>query len=646
MRVFFIFILFSFFGASADQMENAYKEGQNFSRENRNVDMDEALRTLKSDEMDFLQADKDVSSFTNDSIYSRPADKELYDFVTESEKQKNAMQDQEKFDSGSNALIVHSESILANPLAHTGQKHSENTGTSIKETIETCLEGANFKIDMFAQLTFIPPPLKTFYREEKKKISLSCAGQLPHVEACFENHSPGSFCCAKPENHSYKIDLNWVKDYCNRNSLTPNCEYIVDYKVTKIYRTFGGYHDYYGLRGWWGGKLGAFEVVNRTPYEKRNGDGEKYWVRAGVDDRYIYYGFLRAFEVVNRTPYEKRDGDGEEYWSILNEEAEKTIEENSCFEVGKDCLDSGEKTIDGFKVHRDCWKWKRTYQCSGLPENGCKYLEDKGCLLEKSECTKRVGGLCMQYKRTFVCKSKQSVSSKTFSGGDVFCANGDCFVPEVSENGDMKEAVSKLAVFNEMQKQIKTDPLRVFGGDSLSCSNYIADFNNCCRSMKGWGKDIGLASCSEGEEALAKRRGQGLCHYVGSYCAEKFLGQCIQKKQTFCCFDSKLSRIFQEQGRNQLGKGWGSGRGPSCEGLTVEQLQDLNFDSMDLSEFYEEIQTKAAIGMEKAIKIKPNVKFEKSTRKADEEVQEERIKKLKEKNKLNMENGDVVEKTY
>lgn len=39
-----------------------------------------------------------------------------------------------------------------------------------------------------------------------------------------------------------------------------------------------------------------------------------------------------------------------------------------------------------------------------------------------------------------------------------------------------------------------------------------------------------------------------------------FLGICLTKRDVYCCFQSKISRILQEQGRPQLGKTWGRPR--------------------------------------------------------------------------------------
>ena len=101
----------------------------------------------------------------------------------------------------------------------------------------------------------------------------------------------------------------------------------------------------------------------------------------------------------------------------------------------------------------------------------------------------------------------------------------------------------------------------------------------------------GLLSCEDAEQVLAMKRDNRLCHGVGSYCSARLpiIRTCIETTETYCCFNSRLSRIINEQGRAQLGRGWGGAQGPDCSGFALTQLQALDFSRMDLSEFYAEI---------------------------------------------------------
>ncbi|CAM3345948.1 type-F conjugative transfer system mating-pair stabilization protein TraN [Paracidovorax anthurii] len=101
-------------------------------------------------------------------------------------------------------------------------------------------------------------------------------------------------------------------------------------------------------------------------------------------------------------------------------------------------------------------------------------------------------------------------------------------------------------------------------------------------------------SCDEEEGKLAMKEGARLCHSVGTYCSSciRVLGRCVScitHTTGKCCFNSVLARVINEQGRMQVGKGWGTAQAPDCSGFTIAQLQSLDFARMDLTEFYASI---------------------------------------------------------
>lgn len=114
-------------------------------------------------------------------------------------------------------------------------------------------------------------------------------------------------------------------------------------------------------------------------------------------------------------------------------------------------------------------------------------------------------------------------------------------------------------------------------------------------------------SCNADEAKLALKNGANLCHYVGDYCSSRTLGRCMEHKESNCCFNSVLARIINEQGRDQVGKGWGNAESPDCSGFTIAQLQSLDFARMDFTEFYASISPKllnpAAEGASNAARI-------------------------------------------
>lgn len=109
--------------------------------------------------------------------------------------------------------------------------------------------------------------------------------------------------------------------------------------------------------------------------------------------------------------------------------------------------------------------------------------------------------------------------------------------------------------------------------------------------------EVLLQGCDQEDMETGMLRGSGMCHEVGSYCTAKFLGICLQKARGHCCFNTKLGRIIQEQGRPQLksfnGVGWGTPKAPYCRGLTPDEFQALDFSKMDLSEYYADIEARS-----------------------------------------------------
>ena len=71
---------------------------------------------------------------------------------------------------------------------------------------------------------------------------------------------------------------------------------------------------------------------------------------------------------------------------------------------------------------------------------------------------------------------------------------------------------------------------------------------------------------------------------------------CVQKSQVYCVFQGKLARIIQEQGRrDQLGVSFGSGDNPDCRGITVDELQHVDFDRVNFSDFYEDLMNNQTV---------------------------------------------------
>ncbi len=97
-----------------------------------------------------------------------------------------------------------------------------------------------------------------------------------------------------------------------------------------------------------------------------------------------------------------------------------------------------------------------------------------------------------------------------------------------------------------------------------------------------------IFACTKEEIELNMLKQQKLCTEpteIGTYCSADVLGSCVARKEAYCCFSSPFARIFQEQARPQLGKTFGEPKEPTCEGLKVNEITQLDFNKMDFSEW-------------------------------------------------------------
>jgi len=282
-------------------------------------------------------------------------------------------------------------------------------------------------------------------------------------------------------------------------------------------------------------------------------------------------------------------------WSSNCARLEERVDTGLCTYDSKVCTQGRQtRLIQGIAITRDCWEETYTYSCSHPAKNDCGPLRARGCTQISSACKQQVGNVCVLYSQTYQCKGT-TTNTETISGGQAqspFCLDGNCRDQGFEANNEMMSTLAQLTLLKEMEGQIQNN--FIFKGADDRCSKCAVSFKDCCGSGKGWGTSIGLADCSGEERALKKKRTEGLCHYVGTYCAEKIplIGTCIKKKSTFCCFGSKLLKAFHEQGRAQINLGWGDAEAPLCRGFTISEIQRIDFSKLDLREVYEDLMKK------------------------------------------------------
>ena len=164
-----------------------------------------------------------------------------------------------------------------------------------------------------------------------------------------------------------------------------------------------------------------------------------------------------------------------------------------------------------------------------------------------------------------------------------YCVGAGCETVRPEANTGFVDATTQLNMALELGgDEFDRRDMRFFKGKRRRCHIHFGGLANCCKNS---GLLVGLADCSASERELAKERNAGNTHYLGRHCSKKTLfGICIRRSRAWCVFGSKLGRILQQQGRRQLGIGWSS-----CRGLTVAEIEGIDFARLDLSEFTQDL---------------------------------------------------------
>jgi conjugal transfer mating pair stabilization protein TraN len=263
----------------------------------------------------------------------------------------------------------------------------------------------------------------------------------------------------------------------------------------------------------------------------------------------------------------------------------------NCTLTAQTCTQGPEtRNINGLDVYKDCWKYDYKYSCLGnVQYDNCDGLNSNCTYLSKNCIAPGSQGNCLTAERSYQCNKESTGPTSMVCQGQIYCINGDCQQAKTIPDTGLVKGLTYMSLIKKAGDEFNADGLSIFAGAGKSCHKDIAGFNNCCAD-DGWGQDIGLASCSTDEKTLATQSSNGQCHLVGTYCSNKSVfGICLEKRKSYCCFPSKLGRIIQEQGRPQVNKGWGSPQAPACEGLTIEQLQSLDFTKIDLTEIFPDV---------------------------------------------------------
>lgn len=264
------------------------------------------------------------------------------------------------------------------------------------------------------------------------------------------------------------------------------------------------------------------------------------------------------------------------------------------------CLDPNQtKLIDGVPITRRCWGQSQTYRCPDGMTSTCGPLLEDGCSNTSSICTAMDNNVCEHVAKTFQCTKKTCFPDKEVCPSQVGCADGSCDVTQVETSNDANEGFSRLGALAGVAEdaalhQTQTGEPTIFQGDALTCVKHPLGMRDCCTDT---GFLDGLMQCPPDMQVLQRGNVEHRVIALGDYWDDVF----GSKRYAFCVFPTKLARIIQFQGRQgQLHKSFGTPKHPDCSGLTPEQLEHMDFNQFDLSEFIQDVTNKTSLPADNA----------------------------------------------
>lgn len=291
--------------------------------------------------------------------------------------------------------------------------------------------------------------------------------------------------------------------------------------------------------------------------------------------------------------------------------AQQVKSEDVCVDEEVKCIDDKRnRKVNNLAVSRECWKYEYVKSCNKVQsKKDCNKIPLETFNFKKEDCltTTKIGvqDFCLNVKKTFVNSYKETeVIDKSELKIDpddkeavkdllceAFCLDGNCseaYKATQEDNNEIASAVAQLEMLSNLRKGLvdeKGIKFDIFGAQVKRCHNKTLH-SNCCKDS-GMLKSMGLVKCNVEQKSLASEVRKGKCLPIGEYCAKKILGKCLRKTKSYCCFPTILAKTIRLAAKDQLGKGFGTAKNPQCGGLTLNDIENLDFSKIDFHEFFE-----------------------------------------------------------
>ena len=271
-------------------------------------------------------------------------------------------------------------------------------------------------------------------------------------------------------------------------------------------------------------------------------------------------------------------------WKATDQGLLTWLEENpNCYLHSRNQKDNNTRTL--------------AYRCERGENRQCQIIRDAGGILQDKECIANdPEGNCITYLKTFAFHEREPLKQEYFLD-DIELFNLEDFETTSEPDNSFSWVISRLAaeISSRGAADPKTsDPMKaeIFPGKIMTCKRGCSStmLYDCCSDPRGWLlnlKGVG-AKCTEDERKLWENRQEGKCHYIGT----KDLNWGLEKEQVYICYPDVLSRVIQEEAHDQLNISWGDADKPNEKSLVLEQIPQLNFEIMDLSDIEKDLMGK------------------------------------------------------
>ncbi|WP_411569351.1 conjugal transfer protein TraN [Serratia sp. UGAL515B_01] len=135
------------------------------------------------------------------------------------------------------------------------------------------------------------------------------------------------------------------------------------------------------------------------------------------------------------------------------------IEKSNAIKLKEWCSQPGmtkivEREGRSYPLYSDCWQYSEEWQVSEEDDNTCLVWEkEKNCTVGTRQCTEYIGNYCVKEDITYQCQ--HTVKSEGWLCGEQFyCSDGKCAGMQENSNGDFGDAISKLAAVAAAGKDV------------------------------------------------------------------------------------------------------------------------------------------------------------------------------------------------